>query len=56
MESNETVFFVNLVSFVNFVRNLPFCKSNLMGDVGSHKVHKVHEVHKFTGDGTPLSL
>jgi hypothetical protein len=48
-ESREAVFVANLV---NFVRNLPFFKSNLMADRDSGKVH---EVHKFAGNGTSLS-
>jgi hypothetical protein len=37
MERFEGVMFG---SFVDFVRNLPSFKLNLVGDGGSHKVHK----------------
>jgi hypothetical protein len=43
---------VLIVKLVNFVRNLPFYKSDLMIDAGSHKVH---QVHKVAGNGSRLS-
>jgi hypothetical protein len=50
MKSSEAVFLVNPVSFVNFVRNLPFQQGKSGRDVGSHKGHRVHQV---AGDGKP---
>src|SRR5262245_46381444 len=39
-------FFVNLVSFVSFVRTLPSVERSLAGGGSSHKAHKGHQVHK----------
>jgi hypothetical protein len=52
-KNRQAALLVNSVYFVNLVRNLPFSKSKLMREKGSHKVHKVHKVHKFIGDGQP---
>lgn len=38
--------FVSFVFFVEFVRNLPFIKVNLMAKKGSHKDCKEHKGHK----------